>query len=542
MTIPLVGTIGGIELGSALGREGAAGPEQGNGFVLTLGELLGVGTTAPVVVTPVAVDLEVLLDGEWSPLPPDDEPVDGTEAAGSAGDGANHVATDLATGNGRELVEPDGWAQLAVSARMPAPMAGDADRADEEPTADRGQPGDVGSGEATRPPNWSPGTVLLGSPFAIGAIGGPVGEEASASAKTGLGATGRSDGALSGRPVRVEWQGNPNQILTDQSVAATALLAAGADNGAIEIAGFGFPAERAASPLESALESSAPGVNPGDTALGPSAVQLPSSSPSIRNEGANPAPRQALCRAESTTDRELSGLDRPDPTLLGAMVKQWAASGKRAEVGPEPTAEDRANPAIDQASIPGGVPAAGTTDGGPTGPAPIGVHGPGHAARAIDQTRVAEPVGTVAAPEPATPIGRREHVVVQLTDETGDVGRIRVAVSGGTVRATIIPHDPALVDRLNQNLRDLKQTLEDRGFTDPLVAIQASRRPEAAQPTGREPVVDPPPMVEGRGARMTGEEARRPTSEGDHPAPRRDQQRTPDRPKPQQQEQAEDES
>ncbi len=70
---------------------------------------------------------------------------------------------------------------------------------------------------------------------------------------------------------------------------------------------------------------------------------------------------------------------------------------------------------------------------------------------------------------------RMEQVTVDLKDEAGDHGRLRLSVQGSSLRATILPNDPELATRLNDGLRELRQNLSDRGFAAPRISVQGPR-------------------------------------------------------------------
>jgi hypothetical protein len=90
------------------------------------------------------------------------------------------------------------------------------------------------------------------------------------------------------------------------------------------------------------------------------------------------------------------------------------------------------------------------------------------------------PKATTLDPPAATP-RRIDHVMVDLKDDTGDHGRLRLALSGSTVRATILPNDPALADRLTAGIRELRLSLEERGFPEPRLTVQV---PKTETPVG----------------------------------------------------------
>ncbi len=106
-----------------------------------------------------------------------------------------------------------------------------------------------------------------------------------------------------------------------------------------------------------------------------------------------------------------------------------------------------------------------------------------------------EPVDTpvLAAPTPLDRIARRvDHLTLDLKDDAGDFGRLRVSMSGPLVRATIMPNDPAMADRLNLEIRQLKMSLQERGFPEPRLTVQAPKTTEPVSwvPAAREAILD----------------------------------------------------
>ncbi len=89
-----------------------------------------------------------------------------------------------------------------------------------------------------------------------------------------------------------------------------------------------------------------------------------------------------------------------------------------------------------------------------------------------------------AANDPTDRIARRvEHLMLNIADDQGEYGRLKVSVTGTSVRATILPNDPVLAERLTVDLRQLRQQLGDRGFADAVVTVQAPKAAEATAPS-----------------------------------------------------------
>lgn len=137
--------------------------------------------------------------------------------------------------------------------------------------------------------------------------------------------------------------------------------------------------------------------------------------------------------------------------------------------------------------------------------------------------------GAATAADPTDRIARRvEHLMLNIADDQGEYGRLKVSVAGTSVRATILPNDPVLAERLTVDLRQLKQQLGDRGFADAAVTVQAPRVVENGASS--------PALVVRDVVETTGFEARmadRPRAEDQRretPRDPRDQQREDQRP------------
>lgn len=67
-----------------------------------------------------------------------------------------------------------------------------------------------------------------------------------------------------------------------------------------------------------------------------------------------------------------------------------------------------------------------------------------------------------------------DQITLRVEDEQGTEARLRVAVRGRDVRATIVADDPAVAKRLEDGLGTLRQALGDRGFDRATVAVQST--------------------------------------------------------------------
>lgn len=83
------------------------------------------------------------------------------------------------------------------------------------------------------------------------------------------------------------------------------------------------------------------------------------------------------------------------------------------------------------------------------------------------RVRLDEPI---ALPQP------EDRVTLKFTDDEGTEGRLRVAVRGQSVRATIITGDPAAAQRLGTEVTELQQALDKQGFRESQISVQHMQR------------------------------------------------------------------
>jgi hypothetical protein len=112
----------------------------------------------------------------------------------------------------------------------------------------------------------------------------------------------------------------------------------------------------------------------------------------------------------------------------------------------------------------------------------------------VDTASTAGPEPTAATvADPGERIARRvDSLMLDLKDDQGDYGKLRVSVSGSNVRATIMPNDQGMADRLNVEIRQLHQSLTERGFPEPKITVQnpASTELPRWNPLAREGVAN----------------------------------------------------
>lgn len=68
-----------------------------------------------------------------------------------------------------------------------------------------------------------------------------------------------------------------------------------------------------------------------------------------------------------------------------------------------------------------------------------------------------------------------DHITLQLGDDAGLAGTVRLAVRGDALHATIIASTAAEADRLARDLDSLRRSLHAQGFADTRIAVQSPR-------------------------------------------------------------------
>ena len=124
--------------------------------------------------------------------------------------------------------------------------------------------------------------------------------------------------------------------------------------------------------------------------------------------------------------------------------------------------------------------------------APVVVHSsdapayaPVPAARSGDQGAVKLPdtpdAGPRLAPEPKAAPAPTAHATLELDADKTGASRIRIAVQGSQVRATITATEIGIAS-LDRQLPELRRSLEERGFSDIRLAVRAQEHAGAAAP------------------------------------------------------------
>ena len=207
------------------------------------------------------------------------------------------------------------------------------------------------------------------------------------------------------------------------------------------------------------------------------------------NSGAEqPASGEAVLdsarRAAAVANHPAQQLKRSIATLKQAEVTtpEPVAVGSRGKAGAARQATVDGVAAVQQASaaIPGATVA-------PREATPPLVSSEGFTARSTQQVPQDPRLDSVDGGRNA--LSRPDQVTLRIDGESGEAARLRVAVRGREVRASIATDDPSLARRLEEGLGSLRNALGDRGFDKSQVLVQgaAVRAGDAPQEQQREP-------------------------------------------------------
>jgi hypothetical protein len=212
-------------------------------------------------------------------------------------------------------------------------------------------------------------------------------------------------------------------------------------------------------------------------------------------------PRPATPEARATGDAVIESVRRAAGTSAAVTARQRGANGDPKQDAERGTADANANRGAVRADAarPRGIAA--------DAPVPEVADAASRADAAAAAPRAAAPVHTAAeggatavsgAPhdprlasvDATTPrAGRSDQVTLRIDGDAGTEARVRLAVRGPDVRATIVADDPVLARRLEDSLGTLKQALGDRGFERTQVVVQSTTgsRHDSANDASRDP-------------------------------------------------------
>lgn len=491
------------------GDDGAFGATLGAALAAQAGQL-AVIVPEPVPTAPL---LDLLVQGEWSP---DDAPAP-SDAEAQAGDPTSDQVRDP----GRDVPIVPLEKSLAswfatVGARGEGPRPTEAQSDD---------PAEVDLDAAASPTAEAPETagILLTTPEAAGSAAvialvapvshqvAPATTDATNTEEQGSPAPGTGD--LFNRLRETRFQpSDPAQRPTDSAAGAPGdREPSPARQPVIEIAGFTFP--------DPAAGGQDQGANPGQEKPAPEWAGRIRELKSTGNDGdmAREAVRRATAAAARPTDETPKAPATVRPTMQGDREPVRPRREVTTTVDtPSPRAEHRAGD-----GVPRSIPEAAGSN------------------RPLVDASVGPQVERVAPTslDPGERIARRvDSLMLDLKDDQGDYGKLKVSVSGASVRATIMPNDQSMADRLNVEIRQLHQSLTERGFPEPKVTVQ---NPPAAtdlprwNPLAREGVADTAATDHRSPGRNGPDDERRErwTGTREQQQERREQGRTPDQPR-----------
>ena len=232
-------------------------------------------------------------------------------------------------------------------------------------------------------------------------------------------------------------------------------------------------------------------ANPRATDLAPSEPTIKltgetvSTAPSVEQSASGEAVLDSARRAAAVANHPMQQLKRSITPLKQAetATPEQAVAGARGKQGPARQAPANFAAAVQQAPPTGpGVPV------GPREVTPPLVANDGFTARSTQEVPQDPRLDSIDGGRNA--LSRPDQVTLRVEGESGEEARLRVAVRGRDVRATIATDDPSLARRLEEGLGSLRNALGDRGFDKSQVLVQgaAVRAGEGAQEAPRDPL------------------------------------------------------
>ncbi len=207
-----------------------------------------------------------------------------------------------------------------------------------------------------------------------------------------------------------------------------------------------------------------------------------STSQSRPSDLAHDAPRSAPSPA-AVDDTSAAPAGQSAPARTGAAVRTAGGASEPAEV--VRAHEDAADAGMtvaaeDLGGASGGEAVLRTVSG-----TPLSVAGAREAAApTVPRVTIAPPPTT---PAPTTPPAPTSHATLDLALGDGTTGRLRVAVRGDVVHATILAEGTAAM-MLERELPSLRRSLTDRGFADAQLTVRSA---------GGDVAIIPPPPTSG---------------------------------------------
>lgn len=206
-----------------------------------------------------------------------------------------------------------------------------------------------------------------------------------------------------------------------------------------------------------------------------------------RETSAPPAPGKADAAEESPAsapamrrgDRAAGGApgaEKPATEAKAPAAVSAAVAAAEAESAPAPSAVRADAPVI------GGLRAITLRAAGSLASAPASSAGPGAPAPST--------LATAPGSVPGASGARTSTVVVPFQEANGQEGRIRLALRGDSLQATILSSNRETVQRLGSQLTDLQRALSERGFAEARLTVRQSGtegNATSSTPSGRDP-------------------------------------------------------
>jgi hypothetical protein len=110
-----------------------------------------------------------------------------------------------------------------------------------------------------------------------------------------------------------------------------------------------------------------------------------------------------------------------------------------------------------------------------SGPLRIAAEASANASAGLRDAPPGAPLASDADPSKGLARSATDRVTIQFSGEGGVEGRLRVALRGPTVQATIVSSDPETARRMQSEIGVLHRALADQGFAEARIAIQGAR-------------------------------------------------------------------